>query len=217
MTRPSPTEVILGALPPDTLPALREALARDGLDPRDRDAFLMCREAIELVRTLRPEQGLGEAMDQLVAFVHHAYLQWAAGGTVVAVDPPALAALLGPGAPAAGHPPAPCYVQVPERRVWAGVQGDAPHEPLDGIYLHGDPAGALRVLGVFGMHPERDGFTVVEASGPRPGGLRRADGTAPFAPAIPGGDRAGLHSLVGTDELLELGWRAAALVPERNG
>ena len=39
----------------------------------------MDREVVTLLRDLRPEEGLGEAMDQMVALVHHAYLTWAAG------------------------------------------------------------------------------------------------------------------------------------------
>jgi hypothetical protein len=48
---------------------------------------------------------------------------------------------------------------------------------------------------------------VAEVTGPRPTGLARADGSALYAPVLPGGDSAGLHSLVGTEELLELAWR----------
>jgi hypothetical protein len=69
------------------------------------------------------------------------------------------------------------------------------------------PEGSLRVLGVFGIHPERQGFSVVEATGERPLLLRRADGSDLFAPTLPGGKAAGLFSLTGEEELLELGWR----------
>jgi hypothetical protein len=67
------------------------------------------------------------------------------------------------------------------------------------------------VLGVFGMNRERDGFSVVEASGPRAHNLARPDGSALFGPVMPGGDAAGLHSIAGAEELLELGWRARKL------
>jgi hypothetical protein len=81
-----------------------------------------------------------------------------------------------------------------------------PAEPLDGYFIHA--AGEeLRVLGVFGIRPDRMGFSVVEAVGERPGTLARPDGTPVFAPALPGGAAAGLRSLVGAEELLELGWR----------
>jgi hypothetical protein len=86
-----------------------------------------------------------------------------------------------------------------------------PPEPLDGCFVHGSSPDELRVLGVFGLRPERQGFSVVEATGPRPANLRRPDGTALFAPVLPGGSVARLHSLVGAEELLELGWRARQL------
>jgi hypothetical protein len=63
------------------------------------------------------------------------------------------------------------------------------------------------VLGVFGLHRDRAGFSVVEVTGSRPGALVRADGSGLFSPTLPGGVAAGLFSLTGEVELLELGWR----------
>ena len=40
--------------------------------------------------------------------------------------------------------------------------------------------------------------------------LERPDGTALFSPALAGGQAAGLYSIVGAEELLELGWRTRA-------
>ena len=71
---------------------------------------------------------------------------------------------------------------------------------------------ALDVLGILGVHAGRPGFGVAGAAGTRPPSLTRADGTPSFSPVLPGGDAAGLHSLVGTDELLELAFRAAGEV-----
>jgi hypothetical protein len=55
------------------------------------------------------------------------------------------------------------------------------------------------------------GFTVVEATGPRISGLARANGSPLFAPTLPGADAAGLSSITGTEELVELGWRVRDL------
>jgi hypothetical protein len=49
---------------------------------------------------------------------------------------------------------------------------------------------------------------VVEAAGPRQSNLARPDGSPLFSPVMPGGDAAGLHSIAGGEELLELGWRS---------
>jgi hypothetical protein len=72
----------------------------------------------------------------------------------------------------------------------------------------------LRVLGVFGVHPDREGFSVVEAAGKRPTALARQDGTPLFSPTLPGGAAARLLSLTGEEELLDLGWRTQAFAGE---
>ena len=87
---------------------------------------------------------------------------------------------------------------------------DLPAEPMDGCFVHTSGA-QLRVLGIFGLRPEREGFSAVETAGPRPLALERPDGTRLFSPVLAGGQAAGLYSLVGGEELLELGWRTRAL------
>ena len=51
----------------------------------------------------------------------------------------------------------------------------------------------------------------VEATGDRAEGLAREDGSPLFDPTLPGGAAAGLRSIVGEAELLELGWRTLSL------
>jgi hypothetical protein len=82
---------------------------------------------------------------------------------------------------------------------------------LDGIFISQVPGGDLRVLGIFGLRPERAGFSAVEATGRRADGLAREDGSPLFDPTLPGGAAAGLRSIVGEAELLELGWRTLGL------
>jgi hypothetical protein len=57
----------------------------------------------------------------------------------------------------------------------------------------------------------------VEVGGARPNGLARADGSALFAPTLAGGVAAGLHSITGEEELLELGWRTTGLAAAAAG
>jgi hypothetical protein len=105
--------------------------------------------------------------------------------------------------------PAAAYVQLPERRVWARPVENEAFEPLDGWFAYvGQGNEGLHALGVFGLHPDRMGFTVVEAAGPRTPGLVRTDGSPLFAPTLPGAAAAGLSSIMGAEELLELAWRA---------
>jgi hypothetical protein len=214
--RPTPFDLAFESVAATVFPAIRTGLRQRGQDPRDRDAFLMLREVLTLLRELRPEQGLGEGIDQLAALVHHSYLFWDEGSRTLDLDDGQLAALLDHPtelAEAATERPA-FYTQLPERRIWAQVIPGEPHEPLDGYFQHAalEP-GLLRVLGVFGVHPDRPGFSVVEVSGPRPKTLLRPDGSRLFASMLPGGAAAGLFSLAGEEELLDLGWRARELSP----
>jgi hypothetical protein len=172
----------------------------------------MLREVVALLRDLRPPEGLGEGIDQLAALIHHAYLYWDGGAHHVEVSPEQLPELVASGPTASTNDPAEqpaYYAQVPQRRIWAQVVPGEPPEPLDGCFVHALPdSSMLRVLGVFGIHPERQGFSVVEVSGPRPEALAREDGSGLFTPVLSGGAAAGLFSLVGEEELLELGWRS---------
>ena len=213
--RSTPFDLVFGHTARRIFPDISTALSRSGTEPRDRDAFLMMREVVTLLRELRPEEGLGEAIDQLAALVHHSFLFWAAGCQVVELPTEHLGDLLGTSPPDADQqqePPA-YYVQLPDRRIWAQAVTGVPPEPLDGCFVHAWPEGtSLRVLGVFGLHQERAGFTVVEVAGPRPSGLVRLDGSQLFSPTLPGGAAARLFSLVGEEELLELGWRTRTLL-----
>jgi hypothetical protein len=212
--RPTPFDLVFETAVSTSFPEIRTALATAGRDPRDRDAFLMTAEVVSLLRELRPEEGLGEGIDQLAALVHHGYLYWNGGGLTLELSDDRLHRLLGPAPDPSRLPmdrPA-FYSQLPERRVWAQVIPGDPHEPLDGFFQYQplDPR-VLRVLGVFGLHPDRPGFSVVEVTGPRPRALARADGSPLYAPTLPGGAAAGLFSLAGEEELLELGWRVYQL------
>ena len=169
------------------------------------------REVVTLLREMRPDEGLGEGIDRLAALVHHAYLFWDGGALTVEFPLERLAERLESGSkPNENEVLGPAYyAQVPERRIWAQVISGEPHEPMDGCFVHGVPGAAeLRVLGVFGIHPERAGFSVVEVTGPPTRALARLDGTDLFAPILAGGAAARLLSIAGEEELLELGWRS---------
>ncbi len=211
--RPTPFDLVFESLSQTTFTHIQSALTNSGQDPLDRDAFLMLREVVTLLRELRPEEGLGEGIDQLAALVHHGYLFWNAGKRSIDLSSAQLSEILRDVQQSADHESAalPQYVQVPVRRLWAPVvPGEAP-EPLDGFFQYGVSPNQLRVLGVFGIHPERPGFSVVEVAGPRHVGLSRSDSTPLFAPTLEGGSAAGIYSLTGGEELLELGWRTCRI------
>ena len=217
MPRPTPFDLIFSRAAETVFPTIQATLQRGGADPADRDAFLMVPEVVSLLRDLRPEEGVGDGMDQLVALVHHAYILWDAGLLTLPLPGPRVSALLeapAPPSPDLGQPPRAYYAQLLDRQVWARVIEGESAEPMDGCFVHPAADGELRVLGIFGLRPEREGFSAVEAVGARPAELRRPDGSALFSPALAGGDAAGLYSLVGAEELLELGWRTRALANE---
>ena len=209
IVRPTPFSLAFGDLAAARFPAIDHALTASGIDPRDRDAFLLLREVSQLLRELRPDEGLGEGVEALAALVHAAYLFHRGGESIMTVDEETLRLLISevPGPRSAPTSPRePAYVQLPPLRVWGVAREGVPAEPLDGWFVTGGKA-ALSLVAVFGVHPGREGFTVVEAAGPRPDELRRPDGTALFAPMLTGGMTAGLASLSGAEELLELAWR----------
>jgi len=211
--RPTPFALAFGELAEARFPVLRQAIAAAGVDPGDRDAMLLVREVAELIRELLPEGGLGEEVQGLAALVHTAYLFWRDGETVRQLSEPDLAkAIHAPdGEEPAESPPAGVrYIQLPSLRVWGTPVEQSPAEPLDGWFRRGVDD-RLLVLAIFGLHSQRDGFTVVEVAGPKPHGLARSDGSPLFAPTLQGGVAAGLASVSGAEELLDLAWRAEVM------
>jgi len=240
MPRSTPYDVAFGPSAEERFSRIRASLAEGRRDPHDQDAFVLDREVISYLRDLVPEEGVGEAIEQHLALLHHAYLYWAEGGWLLRptrqrtlrllVTEPASSAVasqagdavanagaepaVAPREPDPSAAPRAYYVQFPERLLWAELGAGQPHEPLDGLFVRPWPTGGYFVLGVFGMHPDRDGFTVVDLDGFPEREFTREDGSAPFAPVLPGGAAASLHSLVGAEELLELAARTVPLAVE---
>ena len=205
MSRISPFDLVFGELAEERFPALRTSLAASGTDATDRDAFVLDRAVTEFLRELVPEDAPPESLHEFIAVLQHSFLFWSNDKRVVPV--------IGTELPSVGPTARPpdrltAYLQLPSHLYWAQLEPEAPHEPLDGLFVHPHGEG-IRALGIFGLHPERPGFTVAEVSGPPPAELpRRADGSAPFAPLMEGGRAAGLRSVAGARELLALAWSA---------
>lgn len=202
--RVSPFDVVFGELADERFPGLKASLGASRVDPTDRDAFILDRAVTEFLRDLVPDDAPPESLHEFIAVLQHSYLFWAGGkktGSAQGTDLPRAAQA--PRAPSATQ-----YIHLPSHLYWGQLEPDAPHEPLDGFFVH--PLGrGIRALAIFGLHPERPGFSVAEVTGAPPSPLLpRADGSAPFAPQMDGGMNAGIRSVSGPDELLALAWHA---------
>lgn len=214
--RPTPFDLAFGADAEPRFARIRASLAAGERDPHDEDAFVLDREVTAYLRELVPEEGVGDAVRQHLALLHQCYLYWAEGGWIVRVSEPRTRQLLAAGEPGGTSSPLPraFYLQLPERLVWAELSPGEPHEPLDGLFIRPWPEGGFFVLAVFGIHRGRAGFSVAQAEGYRPDPAERESGDALFAPVMAGGTAAGLHSIIGEGELIELAARSLPLVAE---
>lgn len=214
--RPSPFDLVFEGVAEEKFRQVNQGLG-EKTRAFDRDAILLLRPMVDLLRDLRPDEGVGEGMEEMVALVHLAFLYWKFGKRSVCCGETGLAAAVAT-APITSVAPRRAetayYVQVPPLRMWGSpVVGDAA-EPLDGWFV-GRDGDHLSLVAVFGMHPQRSGFTVVGVAGPRPAFPTRRDGSPLFAPVLEGGKTAGLFSVTGMDELLELAWRFDHLVGDQ--
>lgn len=222
--RPHPFTLVFGEMAPTHLSAIEAELGGE----TSLDAFLLGRAAVELLGELRPDDGIGEAIDDFVAFVHAAYLFWAAGANTVAFDEAGTRDLCRATSPAplrsttdrgssdatrVTDPAHAMYIQVAPRLVWGQLTVGEPFEPLDGWFDLGtrDP---IRLVACFGVHPNRPGLSVLAITGARPTACSRDDGSTPFSPRMPGGDAAGLHAVTGAEELLLMAGRAIDALEE---
>jgi hypothetical protein len=186
--------------------SIRVALERDGVDPFDRDAFLMHRSVVELIHGGRPTGSVGEAIDEFTALTHLFFLFWLDGENLIVLDDAALEAVMSGPRRSEGQAARPVvFVGIGPRRIWGSPTASGP-EPLDGWYA-ARRDDRLMVAAMFGSRPDREDVSIVATSGPEPVGLVREDGGALFSPTLPGGAQAGLYSLTGMEELLALAWR----------
>lgn len=207
--RPLPYDLVFGPPFEERFQRVRDSLERSNLDPHDPDQFILDREVAALLRELVPDEGVGAAIAEHLALLHHGFLYWSAGGWIFELTRTGAATLLGaPSSPEPPEQPIPpaYYLQLPERVVWGELAPQAPHEPLDGMFVRPWPAAGSFVLAIFGVHPSRDGFTVVEVDG-YPEELEPEAEAGRFAPRLPGGASAGLFSIAAPDDLLALAAR----------
>ena len=204
-TRPHPFDMVFGGIADERFAAIRATIG----DARDLDAFLMANPSVSLLHDLRPDGGIGEAIDDFVAFVHAAFCYWADGCRTVALDVVATHRICRAevGAGRASRPTTRCTFRSPAV-IWGQLDVDTGYEPLDGWFVRG-AGGEIDIVACFGVHPNRPGLSVLAARGGRPGLPARRDRSPVFSPTMPGGDLAGLYTPEGEAEMLLLAWRAS--------
>lgn len=216
MTRPHPFDAIHDALSEEWFAEVGDAASRLG--------FQQSEPVQRVLGQLAPAQAAaGAAAEEYGTLLYAIHRFWRAGRHTIglnraAVDrmvsdasrPPALP----PSRPTVPH--GACYLQLPERLFWARIAPDATPEPLDGIFLAAGADGQeITVLAVLGFRPERGGFSQVAVTVPVEHFARAGDfARRPlFAPALEGGERAGVKSLLSEAELLHLVSLALAQAP----
>ena len=222
--RPTPFGLAFGEIAPHRFPAVAEALKQDGTSAADRDRFVLLEPVGRLLREIVPADAGADALEAHVLLLHHAFQHWLGEGRVYRIGEHALGRAVAERQITTHllHPA--LYLQLPELRVWGAPNAAAPPEPLDGMFVSAAAApGAIAVLAIFGLRPDRPGFSAVGLEGRAdtadPGGgeievaAARDDDSPPFAPTLAGGSAAGLYSVVNTGELLLLTCRLLTLLP----
>ena len=224
MKRPTPFDMLFGDQAA-ALQALTKAAAAARRDPRDRTEFAMVPEVQRLLAELQSPEVVAqqpEAVQEYLELLHAMYRFDVAGQRVLAPTraqlQPWLRRMLPPDAPPV--PGSACYVQFPANWWWGQRAPDAPHEPLDGVFVVAAPRGdEVTLLAVLGLRAERGGFTQVTVHA-RPADFataRTLQRDPPFAPLMTGGASGDVLSVATSAELLTLVQLALLAVGHMDG
>ena len=211
-----------GDLETRVFPALREEARMQGVEAAHRERFVFLSTGAEAVHQLVPPGVPPEMLEEYRALFYHAYNFWSFGRRLYAVEP-AVARYLVESSPrmedwsfAAPHPS--LYLQLPANLFWASIGTDVPPEPVDGFFVTVSsdrdvlnvPFADVQVLMVLGIHRLRAGFSVVPFETevgpgiPPPWAEPARDEGCDFENVLPGGEMAGLYSILTTAEALKL-------------
>jgi hypothetical protein len=208
-------------------PRIQAEADEHGEDPTLRERFGFLTLAGDAAREMVPPEASVEALEEYRALLYQAFNFWRFGRRMYVLDA-AVARYLVEAAPAlAGWelslPLPSVYLRLPPNLFWASISTDVPPEPVDGFFATvadgADPLGGpfqeLQVLMVLGLRRARAGFSVIpfatEAGPGIPATWAEApgrEGARDFANILPGGEMAGLYSILTTTEALKLLARA---------
>lgn len=212
----------------EIFPGILEDAKRVGTEPLHADRFHLLASVGDAVRDVVPEEAPPDALEQYRALLYHAFNFWRFEKRVYVLDP-AVARYLVEAAPGLDEwelalPQPSVYLQLPANLFWGSVSPEAKPEPVDGFFVTsarvedplGEPLLRLFVLVVLGIRRYRAGFSVIPLDTEAGPGIAAAwaagegegDGRRDFQSNLPGGEVAGLYSLVTTSEVLKLLGRA---------
>lgn len=200
---------------------LDEAEGR-GENPASRERFVFLGTGGDAIRDIIPVDAPPEMLEEYRALFYHAFNFWRFGRRLYVLDA-AVARYLVEGAPTLDDwsftaPYDNLYLQLPPNLFWASIGTHVPPEPVDGFFItlsqESDPLDLpfthVEVLMVLGIHRQRDGFSVIPFDTEVGAGIPPVwaepgrDAGADFESVLPGGDMAGLYSILTTAEALKL-------------
>ena len=228
ITRLTPYELVFTTADFESrvFPSIRAEADEYGAESLDLGRFAFLTTVSDAVRDLTSDEAPPEALEQYRALLFHAYHFWLNGRRLFVLDR-ALARFLVESSPSLEDwtfsAPLPAgYAQLPANLFWSSISSDTPPEPVDGFFFTistgADPLGArsriLQLLLVLGIRRERSGFSVIRletlldplVSPAERETPREREGGA-FSSVLPGGDLAGLYSILTTDEGIEIAQR----------
>lgn len=194
-----PFDHVFGSVARERFPAIRaEALAlrKDVTDPGHFASLAEVQRTLEVIESPELLAARPEAAAEYLLGLYAAYRFWDAGSRTVVLTRGEVERALAHPARRYGRVPS-VYVQLPERWFWGQVEPEGPHEPVDGVFVAADAGGReLTVVAVLGLRPDRAGFSQVAVRTTLAEAWEAISAEMPsFAPAMEGGEAAGLRSL----------------------
>ncbi|HEX2092721.1 MAG TPA: hypothetical protein VHG28_09980 [Longimicrobiaceae bacterium] len=206
-----------------TFPRIQAEAEQQGIDATHPDRFAFLTIGAEAIREVVPEDVPPETLEEYRLFLYHAYNFWCYGRRLYVLDPAATRFLV-ESTPDLRRwemrlPAQSVYVQLPPNLFWASVSPEVPPEPVDGFFVccheamdgRGDTFETLEVLMVLGIRRERAGFSLIHFGAEVVPGIAAAWSDTPardegrdFESILPGGEMAGLYSILTIPEALKL-------------
>lgn len=234
----TPYELVFGdaGFEEQVFPRIQAEAEAHAVDPARPDRFAFLSVAADAIRDVVPADAPAELVEEYRLLFYHGFNFWRFGRRLYTLEPATARYLVEAAPKLAGWsftlPYPSVYVQLPPRLFWASIAVDAPPEPVDGFFAiqsEGiDPLGPgfsdLQVLMVLGVRRDRAGFSVIpfdtEVGPGIPADWAEApgrDGAPDFANILPGGEIAGLYSILTNTEALKLLARALWYIDTQSG